>query len=437
VIKEKLAFICCCDIAGQVRGKGFPVADIESKMTRGIGWCPTNTQLTTFDAIAETPYGALGDLLLIPDQRTEVKVDFGDGSAQERFLLGNITHTDGRPWVCCLRTMLTNALAALTAETGLTLISAFEQEFHFVDDEMATGSAYSLPGFRAAQEFGETLISALRTAGLTPESFLREYGKDQYEVTVTPRSGVASADQAVIVRELARGTAFRMGKRISFTPLRSPGGVGNGVHVHMSFRDGDGTPVTYDPDGPGGLSPLAGSFVAGILKYLPSFVALTAPSVVSYERLMPHRWSAPFNNLGYRDREAAVRIAPVVELPDEVTAAQYNIEFRAGDAAASPHLLLAAIVLAGTEGIRGKLPTPTPTEEDLTLRDPGDLAKDGIERLPTTLEEALARFEQDDAVRSWFDPEFVDVYLKHKRGEIAFLKDVSEDQICARYERVY
>ncbi|MCP4327891.1 MAG: glutamine synthetase [Alphaproteobacteria bacterium] len=437
MIREEIAFICCSDIAGQVRGKGFPSTDILDRRIRGVGWCPTNMQITAFDAIAETPFGALGDLLLVPDNKTEVVVDFGDGSPRENFILGDITYTDGQPWECCLRTMLANALESMNSETGLTLLSAFEHEFQFVDDEVETETAYSLGGFRAGQAFGETLLSALRAAGAEPDSFLREYGKDQYEVTVAPQPGVKAADQALIVRELARATALRSGRRVSFTPVRTPSGVGNGVHIHMSFSDADGRPATHDPNGPGGLAATPGAFVAGVLKYLPSIVAFTAPSVVSYTRLTPHRWSAPFNNLGYRDREASMRICPVAEIPGYDVASQFNVEFRAGDAAASPYLQLAAIVKAGLQGIRDGLAPPPPTEEDLSLLNAETLAARGFERLPRSLDEALARLEQDETVRSWFDELFIDVYLKHKRGEMNYLKDLSEEEVFAAYERAY
>ncbi|HEX6015528.1 MAG TPA: hypothetical protein VFY87_27760, partial [Geminicoccaceae bacterium] len=60
--------------------------------------------------------------------------------------------------------------------------------------------------------------------------------------------------------------------------------------------------MTYDPNRPNGLSVVASAFAAGILRHMPALVALTAPSVVSYIRLVPHRWSAAFNNLADRDR---------------------------------------------------------------------------------------------------------------------------------------
>ena len=71
---------------------------------------------------------------------------------------------------------------------------------------------------------------------------------------------------------------------------------------------------------------------------------LTAPSAISYERLKPHRWSAAFNNLGLHDREASLRICPITTEDTESTARQFNFEFRAADAAASPYLALAGAV---------------------------------------------------------------------------------------------
>ncbi len=437
MIREDLVIVCCTDIAGQVRGKGFPAVDLDRRRNRGVGWVPTNAAITAFDTIPDSPFGSLGDLLLVPDPRTEVRVDFADGTPAEHFFLGDIRHTDGAPWDCCLRTVLQGALGRLEAETGLTLLSTFEHEFHFVGEHGWAGSAFSQDGFRIAQAYGEVLTAALRAAGVEPDSFLREYGPGQYEVTTGPQIGVTGADHAIILRILARATALRLGRRVSFTPLRSPNGVGNGVHIHMSFLDKSGRPAIHDPKGVGGLAKLPGSFVAGALKYLPGYVALTAPSIVSYARLTPHRWSAAFNNLGFRDREAAIRICPVAEVPGQDPARQYNVEFRAADATASPYLQLAAIVLAGLQGIRDGLPVPEPTHEDLAALDERALAARGMVRLPRSLGEALDRFAADATVRGWFPASLVDLYVRTKRGELAGFKDVPDTEVCRAYEQAY
>ena len=277
-------------------------------------------------------------------------------------------------------------------ETGLELRCAFELEFQFKDvvpeGEFLFGPGFSLSGFRAKKGFGETFIAALRKAGVEPDSFLREWGDQQYEVTMHPQPSLVAADQALIIRELARATAQRLGEEITFTPLRDPDSAGNGVHIHMSLVDKSGAPVAYDPDGPGGLSDIGGRFVAGILHHLPDIVALTAPSVVSYARMTPHRWSAAFNNLGYRDREASMRICPVAEIPGADVARQYNVEFRAADSAAAPHLQLAALIHAGLAGIREGMTPPPPSEDDLSLLNTEELAARGFSRLPSSLGEA-------------------------------------------------
>jgi len=437
MIREEIVMVCAPDISGHVRGKSFPLADLKRRSQRGIGWVPTNVQITAFNSIADSPFGSLGDLLMVPDPDTEVRVDFGDGSPEEHFFLGDIRYTDGAPWECCLRSILSRALEALRAETGLELNTAFEIEFQFLDDSPGYGPGFSLTGLRKKKRFGETYLGALRQAGVEPDSFLREWADQQYEVTMHPRRGITAADQALLVRELARATAARLNDPVTFTPIRDVRGAGNGVHIHLSFVDSAGTPATYDTARPGGLSEVAGQFVAGILRHLPEITALVAPSMVSYARLTPHRWSAAFNNLGLRDREAAVRICPVAELPGMDVAKQFNVEFRVGDSAASPHLQLAALTFAGLDGIRNRMALPVPTEEDLSLLGAAELERRGFVRLPGSLPEALDRLAKSAAVRSWFGELFLEVYLKHKRGELEFLGGKTVEDACRLYEQVY
>ncbi|TWG95966.1 glutamine synthetase [Mesorhizobium sp. J18] len=434
---EDVVYACTCDIAGKVRGKGFPAADFEKRLKRGIGWAPTNVQITCFDAIAESPFGSLGDMVLIPDPETRVTIRDEPLGLSEDFVLGDIRHTDGQAWGCCTRSILKAALERLERTAGLSLVCAFEHEFQFKGLSAKLGSAYTLAGFRERRRFAETLVAAMRKAGLEPDTVMKEYGAEQFEITNAPRVGVRAADEAVILREVVRAVALVTGEEVTFTPLRDPAGVGNGVHIHLSFLDADGKPATYDPQARHGLSVHAARFIAGVLKYLDSFVALTAPSLISYGRLTPHRWSAAFNNLGVQDREASVRICPVSAMSDIDRARQFNFEFRAADATASPYLQLAAIVHAGAAGIEEGLECPEATQEDLSLLSEDALALRGLGRLPRSLPSALERFQASETVKGWFAPDFVEVYRLHKLGEMAYLKDRSEQEIAAAYEIAY
>jgi glutamine synthetase len=412
--------------------------DFDKRLARGVGWTPTNVQITCFDAIAESPFGSLGDLLLIPDPATRTRIEIeNDCTTAEEFVIGDIKNTDGSPWDFCTRSLLKAALARLERVAGLTLFGAFEHEFQFRGRTGALGESFTLAGFRGERRFAESLVSALRAASVAPETFMKEFGANQFELTIGAQRGVAIADHSLIAREVVHAVAAAHGRQATFTPIRDPASVGNGVHIHLSFLGKDGKPAAYDAGRTHGLSETTGHFIAGILKYLDSIVAITAPSVISYLRLTPHRWSAAFNNLGLRDREAAVRICPVSEISDVDPGAQFNFEFRAADAAASPYLQLAAVVHAGVQGIEEALPPPTATEEDLSLLDATSLSARGYARLPQTIEDALRRFLANSVVTGWFPAGFADTYAKHKEGEIAFLKGRDPAKACLAYEEVY
>ena len=423
-------------MAGKVRGKAFPADQLERRLRRGIGWTPTNVQITCFDTIAESPFGALGDLLLIPDPAAEVRLRL-DSAPAEHFMLGDIVTLAGEPWALCTRSLLKSALDRLHRVAGLRLIAAFEHEFQLKRLPARGHEAYGREGFELQRRLCETLMGALAEAGLSPDSIMKEYGANQYEVVIGPEEGVRAADAAVIVRELTRSVARHLGEAATFTPIRDVAGVGNGVHIHISFIDEYGVPAAHDATGPGGMSALMAAFAAGVLKHLDALIALTAPSAISCERLTPHRWSAAFNNLGVRDREAALRICPVTARDPASIARQFNVEYRAADAAACPHLALAAIVEAGTQGIEEALDAPELTEEDLSLLTADDLARRGFIRLPQNLETALERLRTNPVVTGWFPEPLIDVYVAHKRAEIAHVADMDMAARCAAYEQTY
>ena len=93
-----LIFAATCDLAGKVRGKAFPESQLEKRVVRGVGWTPTNVQINCFDGIADSPFGSLGDLLLIPDAQAEAHVQFSNGQTT-RFMLGDIVSLDGDAWI--------------------------------------------------------------------------------------------------------------------------------------------------------------------------------------------------------------------------------------------------------------------------------------------------------------------------------------------------
>jgi glutamine synthetase len=327
-------------------------------------------------------------------------------------------------------------LDRLQRETGLRLLAAFEQEF--VYDGAAAHSAtdashcaapsllrashpFELDAYRRQGLFGETLLAALRQAGVIPDSFLAEFGAQQFEVTVAPALGLRAADDAVITRELAQAVAFRMGHRVSFTPLPEPSGASNGTHIHWSFLDRDDQPVLYDEQQPLQLTNLGHQFVAGVLHHLPALCAVTAPSVPSYYRMRPNRWAPTRADVGALDRGAAVRICPVTGSDRTQRARQFNIEFRVADATASPYLALAVLVQAGLDGVRH--------QREIDPKNP--------QALPSDLGAALSLLEASESAAEWLGADLLTAYVQFKRAEIKGLENLDEDEICRRYAEVY
>ena len=437
MIRQLLTFVGTCDVSGLVRGKGFPADDLQARMRKGVGLAPSNIMMSPFGPIHETPFGTEGDLMLVPDPATKVEVDFDDGSAVERFYLGDILTTDGKPWECCPRHFLRRAALALSQvqrQGSLTILSAFEQEFVYTGVEHRPGATYSLDAHRRQGGFGESYMAALRSAGLTPDSFLPEYGPRQYEVTIAPSRGLRAADEAVIQREMARAAAQRLGHRAIFAPMLDPAGIGNGTHIHFSLRDGD-QPVFYDPGRPYRLSSVGEQFVAGVLRHLPALTAITAPSPASYYRLRPDRWAPTWANVGLQDRGASIRVCPIFGRED--VAQQFNVEYRVADAAASPYLALGALIWAGVDGIRQKRSLPSTPLRNFSGMSEAERTLAGVRPLPQSLGEALDLLAACAEARDWFGETFFDVYLAFKRAELRVVGGLTEAEICARYAEIY
>jgi glutamine synthetase len=418
--REQLAFVGTSDLSGHFRGKSFPEADLPARLLRGVGLAPTNIFLSAFGPIQVTTFGTQGEVFLIPDPDTRVFVPF-EGTAAEYFFLGDIRTREGTPWSFCPRAILRRALDRLIAETGLRLFATFEQEFTYSGVDAHPQQPYELDAYRRQGFFGEAVLAALRQAGVIPDSFLAEFGAQQFEVTSAPAIGMRAADNAVITRELTQAVAFRCGHRASFAPIPEPNGTGNGTHIHWSFLDEGDQPVLYDARQPRQMSLLGSQFVAGILHHLPALCAVTTPSVASYYRLRPNRWAPVQADIGPLDRGTALRICPLVGTDVAEHARQFNVEFRVADATASPYLALAVMVQAGLDGVRRQLRI-----EQITPRP-----------LPRSLGEALALLEDSDSAGEWLGADLLSAYVLFKRAEIHGLKDLDEREICRRYAEVY
>jgi glutamine synthetase len=433
----ELVALVCCDLGAIVRGRSLLAAELPAALSAGVGWVPANHALTPLGPVAEgNPFGSIGDLRLLPDPDTRTRVDGATGDGALELLLCDLVETDGQPWECCPRQFLREALDEIEGELGGRLLASFEHEFQLVEDG-PSALPFSLEAQRRGEPFATRVMDALTQAGVEPERIFPEYAPHQFEIPIAAAEGMLGADRAVVFREVVREIARREGRRASFTPLLDPRDAGNGVHIHLSVIDRDGDSLFYDPARAGCLSEIGEQFAAGILLHARALNALTAPSPVSAVRLQPHRWSAGAVCLAQRNREALLRIPPLVEIAAADPARQLRLEYRGADAAANPYLALGALVRAGLDGVRARLPAPAILEGDPAELEGAEAERFGVGALPGSLEEAMSALAEDATARSWLGPLLYEAYASVKRAEIDGARDIDVEELCARYGAIY
>ncbi len=437
----ELVSLVCCDLGAIVRGRAIGASQVQAHERAGIGWVPANHALTPLGHVAEpNPFGSTGDLRLVGDPDTRVRVEAGGRAGSEcsalELVLCDIVETDGRAWECCPRSFLRESLEELESQLGAQLVSSFEHEFQLLSEAPAA-LPFSLEAQRLSEPFALNVMDALAQAGAEPERFFPEYAPHQFEIPVAPAPGMGGADRAVVFREVVREVARREGRRATFSPLTGADDAGNGVHIHINLLDGHGGALLYDASRPGCLSELGGSFAAGILRHARALSAITAASPVSGARLQPHRWSAGAACLATRNREALLRIPPLVELADADPAAQLHLEYRGSDSSANPYLALGALVRAGLAGVRDGLAAPELLERDPAQLDEAEAERFGVGALPGTLQQALDALAKDQIARGWMGPLLYEAYLSVKRAEIEAADGLELEELCRRYAAIY
>jgi glutamine synthetase len=289
----------------------------------------------------------------------------------------------------------------------------------------------------AVSDYARDLLTALAVQGVAVDQFHPEYAAGQLEVSVSAEDPVAAADTTVLVRHTIKAVSARHGLRASFSPKVLADGVGNGGHVHLSLWRGssdDGENLMSGGSGTFGLTPEGEAFIAGLLTHLPGLLAVGAPTVASYLRLIPSHWAGAFACWGLENREAAIRF---VTGPSGRRQAAANVEVKCVDQAANPYLLMAGLLAAGRAGLASGATLPDPVGVDpATLSEEGR-REAGIRSLPSSLDEAVRAFERDDVLAKVYGEELAATVVDVRRGEIAALEGKSPEDVAAALRWVH
>jgi glutamine synthetase len=276
-------------------------------------------------------------------------------------------------------------------------------------------------------EYCRELLDALAAESVEVLQLHPEYAAGQFELSTAPVDPVHAADLVLLVRETIRAVSLRHGMSASFAPAVEVGVVGNGQHLHLSLhRDGDNLLAA----GPGrhGLTPAGESFLAGVLEGLPALCGIGAPSVSSQVRQVPSKWAGVFRCWGRETREAAMRL--ITGSTGETSTAA-NVEIKCFDGSANPYLVVGAVLAVGLAALDDGLRLPPEETGDPALQDPADLWQRGVERLPSSPEEALACLEGSELLESAMGDVLFDAFTAVRRAEIALFADRTPDEVVA------
>ena len=184
---------------------------------------------------------------------------------------------------------------------------------------------------------------------------------------------------------------------------------GSAMHIHQSVVDKvTGQNIFSNPDG----TPSKEFFwyIGGLQKYTPAAMALLAPYVNSYRRLV-RGVAAPINiQWGTDNRTVGIRspLAPP---------AARRVENRVIGADANPYVALAATLACGYLGIQHQIEPSPECKGDAYL---GDFS------LPRSLGEALTLLRDEADLAEVLGRSFITVYTEVKEIEYAeFMKVIS------------
>lgn len=273
---------------------------------------------------------------------------------------------------------------------------------------------YDLEATILADPFLDPMVRHLNELGWDVYSFDHEGGDGQYEFDFDYTDGLTMADRMIVFRLLAKHVARTLGCIASFMPKPTQTSFGSGAHLNVSLADIDSGENLFDDRPPtAGYSKLAQQFTAGVLRHGPALMAVLAPTVNSYKRLLPRglmqeiSWAPVYQAYGYNNRTLMCR------LPMN----RRCLEVRTADSAANVYLGAAMVLAAGLEGIRESLDPGEPVNFDTYKATPEQLEAAGARRLPQTLGEAVSAFEADDLAKDVFGERFHADFAANKRAE--------------------
>jgi len=272
----------------------------------------------------------------------------------------------------------------------------------------------------------EVALTLRNYFGVDVRSYHHEVASSQVELSLGAKGPRAISDDIQTVKYVAKYVASARGLKATFMPKPVYGENGSGMHVHVSLWRGS-TNLFYDPSDDYGISQVARYFIGGLLSHSRALAAVVAPTVNSYKRLVPGYEAPVYATWGLANRSAMVRV-PRVLAPSDA-----RVEFRPPDPSSNPYLAIAAILLAGLDGVRKSVDPGESLE-----RSSYELPRIPRERtLPRSLGEALDELASDsDFLKPVFTKDLLEAYVEVKLRELEEVSSVPTPTEFLKYHDV-
>ncbi|MCB1815908.1 MAG: glutamine synthetase, partial [Candidatus Competibacteraceae bacterium] len=280
---------------------------------------------------------------------------------------------------------------------------------------------YSMLRNSVDSEFYQALLDLAEQMDFSIEGLHEETGPGVMEAAIKVDHALAAADKAALFKTFTKIAAQKAGKIATFMAKWSPDWPGQSGHIHISLQSKRGKAVFHDTKAKHNMSKAMHYFVGGQQQLMPQLLAMVAPTVNSYTRLIPGFWAPTDASWGVENRTCALRVIPG-------STKSQRVEYRVAAADANPYIILSAALASGLWGIENKIEPTEPVQGnayDQTF--PAEL------QLPRTLWDAAQRLKACDMARQWFGSEFVDHFAASREWEEREFRRAITDWEMERY----
>lgn len=397
------------DILGVNKNVAISVDEIEQALEGQLMF--DGSSIEGFARIEES------DMLLKADPDTYAVFPWTKDKAPTARLICDVLNTDGTLFSGCPRGTLKRAVAEAQA-LGYTMQVGPEAEFFLFKRDAEgrpttitndRGGYFDLSPIDRGEDARRDIVLTLEEMGFHVEASHHECAPGQHEIDFRYAPALTTADNVTTFKLVVRTIAMQHGLHATFMPKPLYGEAGSGMHINQSLFM-NGTNAFYDPTAPRQLSSVAMQYLAGLIKYVREYTAITNPLVNSYKRLVPGYEAPVYIAWSERNR------SPLIRVPARRGNAT-RLELRSPDPSCNPYLAFAVVLRAGLQGIKDGLVPPAPVERNIYDMGEGDRRSAGVEGLPGSLPEALQYFSQSQLMRDTLGNHIVERYLAAKKEE--------------------